>query len=99
MEETGEGVGDSVILPAVADLTEAGPLKQRFEEALTNGIGLTVDASAVQRITSPCLQVLAAGVAAFAKAGGAALAIEKPSDAFMETVSTLGLMNALRLSK
>jgi anti-anti-sigma regulatory factor len=99
MEVAGETVGDSVLLPAVADLTEAGPLKQRFEQALTNGNGLTVDASAVQRISSPCLQVLVAGVAAFAKAGGAELAICDPSEAFKETASTLGLMNALRLGK
>lgn len=97
--EAGEGVSDSVTLPAVADLTEAGPLKQRLEQALASGTGLSVDASAVQRISSPCLQVLVAGVASFAKAGGAALAIIDPSEAFRETASVLGLMNALELSK
>jgi anti-anti-sigma regulatory factor len=99
MEEAGERGGDSVVLPAVADLTEAGPLKLCFEQALASGSGLTVDASAVQRISSPCLQVLIAGVIAFAKAGGTALVIENPSDEFRETVSVLGLMNALELSK
>jgi anti-anti-sigma regulatory factor len=99
MAEAGESVSDSVTLPAVADLTEAGPLKLRLEEALASGTGLTVDASAVQRISSPCLQVLVAGVAAFAKAGGAALAIGNPSEAFRETATVLGLMNALELSK
>jgi chemotaxis protein CheX len=99
MQEAGETVSDSVVLPAVADLTEAGPLKQNLEKALASGTGLTVDASAVQRISSPCLQVLVAGVAAFAKAGGAALSISNPSEAFRETASVLGLMNALELSK
>jgi chemotaxis protein CheX len=99
MAEAGENVGDNVTLPAVADLTEAGPLKQRLEQALATGTGLTVDASAVQRISSPCLQVLVAGVTAFAKAGGAALTIMNPSEAFRETVLVLGLMNALELSK
>lgn len=99
MVEAGECVSDSVTLPAVADLTEAGPLKQRLEQALASGVGLTVDASAVQRISSPCLQVLVAGVCSFAKAGGAALAIRNPSEAFRETASVLGLMNALELSK
>ncbi|NIJ47824.1 STAS domain-containing protein [Rhizomicrobium electricum] len=92
-------MSESVILPAVADLTEAGPLKQRLEQALGSGIGLTVDASAVQRISSPCLQVLVAGMTAFAKAGGAALSISNPSEAFRETATVLGLMNALELSK
>jgi anti-anti-sigma regulatory factor len=99
MQEAGEDVIDNVMLPAVADLTEAGPLKQRLEQALGAGAGLTVDASAVQRISSPCLQVLVAGMAAFAKAGGASLSISNPSEAFRETVSVLGLMNALELSK
>lgn len=98
MEEAGEGNGDNVMLPAVADLTEAGPLKQKLEQALASGNGIIVDASAVQRISSPCLQVLVAGVNAFANAGGTSLTIENPSDAFRETVSVLGLMNALRLS-
>jgi len=99
MEEAGAGVGDRVSLPAVADLVEAGPLKARLEQALAAGSGLTVDASAVQRISSPCLQVLVAGVSSFAKAGGPSLVIGEPSEAFRETVSVLGLMDALGLSK
>lgn len=90
---------DGVVLPPVADLTAAAPLKSRLEAALASGSGLTVDASAVQRISSPCLQVLAAAVASFATAGGAALAIGDPSDAFRETVSVLGLTNALKLGE
>jgi chemotaxis protein CheX len=99
MQEAGESVSDTVTLPAVADLTEAGPLKQHLEKALASGNGLTVDASAVQRVSSPCLQVLVAGVTAFANAGGASLSISNPSEAFRETASVLGLMNALELSK
>lgn len=99
MEEAGTGASDRLSLPAVADLVEAGPLKARLEQALATGAVLTVDASAVQRISSPCLQVLVAGVVSFAKAGGPSLVIEEPSEAFSETVSTLGLMDALGLSK
>jgi len=99
MEEAGEGGSDSVALSAVADLTQAGPLKTLLEQALASGTGVTVDASAVQRISSPCLQVLVAGVTTFAKAGGAALVIENPSEAFRETASVLGLMDALELGK
>lgn len=98
MQEAGDVI-DNVMLPAVADLTEAGPLKQRLEQALGAGTGLIVDASTVQRISSPCLQVLVAGMAAFAKAGGASLSIRNPSEAFRETATVLGLMNALELSK
>jgi len=99
MEEAGESGSDSMTLSAVADLTQAGPLKARLEEALASGTGMTVDASAVQRLSSPCLQVLVAGVTTFAKAGGAALVIANPSEAFRETASVLGLLNALELGK
>lgn len=99
MEEAGVGVGDCVPLPAVADLVEAGPLKARLEQALAAGSGITIDASAVQRISSPCLQVLVAGASSFAKAGGPSLVIGTPSEAFRETVSVLGLIEALGLSK
>jgi len=58
---------------------------------------MTIDASQVQRVSSLCLQVLAAGVRAFVAAGGAALTIANPSSAFLDTVSVLGLKDALGL--
>ncbi|GAA0530425.1 anti-anti-sigma regulatory factor [Rhizomicrobium palustre] len=90
---------EQVTLPPVADLTEAGPLKDRFLQAISSGTSLTVDASAVQRVSSPCLQVLVAGKQSFAKAGGASLTITDPSEAFRETASVLGLLDALELGK
>jgi Anti-anti-sigma regulatory factor (antagonist of anti-sigma factor) len=90
-------MGEHVTLPPVADLTEAAPLKERLLQALGEGTSLTVDASAVQRVSSPCLQVLVAGKQAFAKAGGASLVIAEASEAFRETVSVLGLLDALEL--
>jgi len=99
MTEAEENAHDGVVLPAVADLTEAAPLKSRLEQALASGSGLTVDASAVQRISSPCLQILVAGAVSFTKEGGAPLMIADPSEAFCETASVLGLTNALRLGE
>jgi len=92
-----EAAGDGITLSAVADMQAAAGLKTRLEQALAAGGGVTVDASAVQRISSPFLQVLVAGVAAFAKAGGSPLTIKEPSEPFVETVSTLGLTEALGL--
>jgi anti-anti-sigma regulatory factor len=97
MMEAGVVGGECVAMPAVADLVQAGPLKAEIERRLSAGVGLELDASAVQRISSPCLQVLVAGVAAFAAAGGPSLVITKPSAAFVETASALGLAGALRL--
>jgi len=99
MNDTGEHMSERVALPPVADLTEAGPLKERLLQALAAGTSVTVDASAVQRLSSPFLQVLVAGTQSFAKAGGASLTIADPSEAFCETASVLGLMNALELGK
>lgn len=89
--------GESIALPGVADLVQAGPLKLEIERRLAAGVGLRIDASAVQRISSPCFQVLVAGIAAFAKAGGSSLTITSPSQPFVETATVLGLAEALRL--
>jgi anti-anti-sigma regulatory factor len=97
MVETVDRTGEREALPAVADFQAAGLLKTRLEQALAAGGGLTLDASAVQRIGSSYLQVLVAGVAAFAKAGGPSLQLEEPSAVFREAVTVLGLTDALGL--
>ena len=97
MNETGIGSDGSVSLPAVVDLQHASALKVQLERGLASGCETTVDCSAVQRISSPCLQVLVAGMNAFEKAGGPHMAIVNPSAAFLETASTLGLTDALGL--
>jgi len=99
MEETGVQMGERITLPPVADLTEAGSLKESLLQALTSGTSVGVDASTVQRISSPYLQVLVAGAQSFAKAGGASMKIVDPSDTFRETVSVLGLLDVLELGK
>jgi len=98
MDDTGTGSGGKVFLPAVVDLLQAGALKAKLEQGLASGTGMTIDGSAVQRISSPCLQVLVAGAAAFAKAGGPSMTIANPSAALLETVTLLGLKDALGLS-
>ena len=98
MDDTGTGSGGKVFLPAVVDLLQAGALKAELEQGLTSGIGMTIDGSAVQRISSPCLQILLAGAAAFANAGGPSMTIANPSAALLETVTLLGLKDALGLS-
>lgn len=91
MSETGNG--GTIVLPAVADLPQAQGLKTQLEQT---GGAATIDASQVQRVSSPFLQVLLAGAAAAAK-NGAAMVIAEPSPEFLETVSVLGLKTALGL--
>jgi anti-anti-sigma regulatory factor len=97
MDEVGSAAGDGLTLSAVSDLVQAGSLKASIEHGLGAGRGLRIDASSVQRISSPCLQVLIAGVAAFATKGGPSLMIENPSAPFLEAATVLGLAEALRL--
>lgn len=97
MAENVSELDNAVSLPAVVDLLHASVLKTQLERGLASGQGLTIDGSAVKRIGSPALQVLLAGANAFAKAGGPGLQIENASAEFLETVSTLGLADALRL--
>ncbi len=98
MNETGNGSDGCSSLPAVVDLLQAGALKAQLEQGLASGSSMTIDAAAVQRISSPCLQILVAGAAAFAKAGGPSMTIVNPSTAFLETVSLLGLKDTLGLA-
>jgi anti-anti-sigma regulatory factor len=86
-------------LPAIADLTFASTLKELSEQALAGGKGLVVDATAVRRIASPCLQILISALNSFAKSGGPPLTLSNPSPDFLETVSTLGLEQVFGLTK
>jgi len=84
-----------LVLPPNFDLTAAAALKADLQCTLAQGEGLEVDASQVQRVTSPSLQILAAGARAFAQAGGPAMRISSASEAFSQTVSSLALTSAL----
>lgn len=84
-------------LAPILDLPAAAPLKQQLEAALGDAAGVDIDASAVQRVTTACLQVLASAAKTAAEAGGAALRIQNPSPAFMEAVAMLALAPALSL--
>ena len=97
MTEDRNEVDSNVALPAVVDLPHASILKAQLERGLAGGCGITIDGSAVQRISSPCLQVLVAGVKTFVEAAGPPMTIVNPSAALLETVSTLGLADALNM--
>jgi anti-anti-sigma regulatory factor len=78
------------VLPDCLDLTRAQELRDELSAALLRGTPLQIDASAVERLSTPCAQVLlAAGRAA--AAGPAPLSITDPSDAFRAALADLGL--------
>ena len=85
----GQTSGDLAIasLPAILDLTAAGPLTA--ELLAQRGTPLMVDGSAVERVGAQCLQVLLAARRTWA-ADGHAFSIESPSDALVETAAAIG---------
>lgn len=80
-----------IVLPPVLDLTSAAALKQELEDALGKGCGIFIDASAVQRATSPCLQILVAAAKSFGEANGAPMRFVATSAEFRDIVSILGI--------
>ena len=79
-------------LPAVLDLTAAGPLAAEF--LAHRGTPMMVDGSAVERVGAQCLQVLLAAHAAW-NAEGQAFSIEAPSAAFTEGLAVMGAADLL----
>jgi two-component system, chemotaxis family, chemotaxis protein CheY len=76
-------------LPTVLDLAAAGDLLATLRQRLAAEPRLCVDASEVESLTLPCIQVLLAGRRAFA-----GMAIELASPAFVSACDDLGLDNA-----
>ena len=97
---TANGV-PGLLLPPIVDLAYASQLKAVLVEALDLGKGLVVDAGEVQRISTPCLQVLAAAAKSFALAGEASLAlvISEASEAFSDAVTTLAISSEFTLKE
>ena len=84
-----------LVLPAVLDLSAASGLKRDLQESLLARQGLEIDARAVQRISSLCLQLLASAAQAFAAADAPGLRFSGVSQSFAEMASGLALSQAL----
>ncbi|NKC31268.1 STAS domain-containing protein [Roseomonas sp. BU-1] len=80
-------------LAASLDLTAAEPLCQALRVRLDDAT-LAIDGSAVERISTPCLQVLAAAHAG-AVARGTAFRLHAPSEALRQAIDELGLSAAI----
>ena len=90
--------GAPFTLPAVMDLPAAALLKSQLQEALAGGKDLTIDAGAVQRVTTPCLQVLVAATK-LREMGGPSVQLNNVPEVLAETARTLGLSQALRIEE
>ena len=79
-----------ITLGPVLDIRAASPLRDGLQKALKRGKPLVLDAAQVDRLSTPCIQVLlAAGKSVEAAAGRIVLA--QASDAFVAAFSDLGL--------
>jgi chemotaxis protein CheX len=76
-------------LPQVLDLTQARELREQMIARLRNGT-VAMDAGAVERMSTPCLQVLLAGGHA-AEAANSSFRIINASASFRAAVEDLGL--------
>jgi anti-anti-sigma regulatory factor len=88
-----------LVLPAVMDLTLVPSLQQNCQQALAAGAGLIIDAAAVSRISSPCLEMLVVAARNFAASGGPGLSFADASQAMRDCVVRLGLEAALPLGE
>lgn len=88
----------SVALDPVLDLRAAGPLKSTLQQGLGRGLPLAIDASAVSRMSTACVQVLTAAVLETQKSG-TALNLKKSSPVFDAAFVNLGLADILNTIK
>jgi anti-anti-sigma regulatory factor len=81
-------------LPQILDLVRAVSLRDDMLRLLQDD-ALLLDAGAVERMSTPCAQVLlAAGLAA--ESAGARFQIVNPSDAFRTALADLGLQQQFK---
>lgn len=80
---------EKFILPDVLSLGAAELLRENFVQRLVVGSDLTIDASQVDAITTPCMQVIISAGNSFEEAG-CQVTIEDPSPAFIQAFSDLG---------
>ncbi len=79
-----------VVLEPILDLRAAGSLKSTLQQGLVRGQPLVIDASAVSRMSTACVQVFTAAVLETQKRG-AALVLRKSSNVFDAAFANLGL--------
>ena len=88
----------SLSLDQILDLRAAGPLKNALQQGLGRGAALSIDAGAVSRMSTACVQVLTAAILETQKRG-TPLVVRKSSPAFDAAFANLGLTGILAAIK
>jgi len=84
----------AVMLAAIADMAVARDVTETLRGELERQAPAVVDAAAVEELSTPCAQALAAAAASFADAN-ISLAFRRPSDAFITAFNRVGLYAAM----
>lgn len=87
--------GAELELPSVLDMRAAEPLKTKLLEALALQQPLAIKADAVDRMSTPCIQVLIAAATAM-QGTEMPFKLTGPSDAFIDAFNELGLFPVLK---
>lgn len=77
-------------LPGTLDQRTAAPLREAFLSAVGAGRAVVVDAAAVDRLSTACIQVLIAAGRAV-QAAGQTFTVAAPSEALVSAFDDLGL--------
>lgn len=86
--------GRRLELAPVLDILTAEPLREILKESVVIGGRLDIDAGRVERMSTPCIQVIIAGTQALA-AKGVEFKVVKPTEAFMNAFYELGLFHVV----
>jgi anti-anti-sigma regulatory factor len=85
---------DPIHLSSVLDVLAAAPLCEELRTRLSSDELLELDGSAVERVSTACLQIiLTASITA--RSQGAALRLTAPSPALSQAIADLGLDHSL----
>ncbi|MGF1476631.1 MAG: STAS domain-containing protein [Geminicoccaceae bacterium] len=84
-----------VNLGETLDMGAAPPLRTVLQKALAKGQPLQINAGSVNRMSTPCIQVLLAAVPTLETAGLSCVFL-RPSDAFIDAFNELGLFPILK---
>ncbi len=87
--------GAEIELASVMDMRAADPLKTALLEALAGQQPLSIKADAVDRMSTPCIQVLVAGATAMQRTD-MPFKLTGPSQAFIDAFNDLGLFPVLK---
>jgi chemotaxis protein CheX len=87
-------VDGTIVLAPVADVAVACDVTEALRDALERQAPVVIDAAAVEDLSTPCAQVLAAAAASFSDAN-VSLSFRHPSDAFIAAINRIGLYAAM----